>query len=424
MIVKGAPPCVLSACTTEWSPDGRRPLDGPTREVAMATVRRLSESGLRTLAIATRSVDGGQPYRRDDERELTLEGWLTFADPPLPDAAATVAALAADGVTLKILTGDDDAVASHVCAATGVDASHTMLGSDLDRVTDAALGVIAEQTTVFARVSPQQKLRVLMALKSRGHVVGYMGDGINDAPALHAADVGISVAGAVDVAKDAADIVLLDRGLGVLHAGIIEGRKAFGNVMKYLLMGTSSNFGNMFSMAVASLIVPFLPMLPTQILLNNFLYDLSQVAIPSDRVDDAYLHKPHHWDMRVLRRFMIRIGLVSSVFDLITFGVLLHWFRSTPAMFRTGWFIESLLTQTLVLFVIRTTGRPWKSRPSRPLTITVVAAAIVGVALPYSPLGPLLGFIVPPVGFLVFAGALTLVYLVCVDFAKARLAPM
>ncbi len=424
MVVKGAPENVLAACTSVWTDDKAEPLEGPTRAAATATVQRLSASGLRMLAIASRQLADDQRYTRDDERDLTLEGWLTFEDPPLPDAAATVAALAADGVALKILTGDDEAVARHVCAATGIDASHTMLGSDLDRITDAALGVIAEQTTVFARVSPQQKLRVLMALKGRGHVVGYMGDGINDAPALHAADVGISVAGAVDVAKDAADIVLLDRGLGVLHAGIIEGRKAFGNVMKYLLMGTSSNFGNMFSMAVGSLIVPFLPMLPTQILLNNFLYDLSQVAIPSDRVDDAYVRKPHHWDMRVLRRFMIRIGLVSSAFDLMTFGVLLHWFRSTPAVFRTGWFIESLLTQTLVLFVIRTTGRPWKSRPSRPLTLTVITAAAVGVALPFSPLAPVLGFVAPPASFIVFVCVLTVVYLACVDVAKAHLVSM
>ena len=241
-----------------------------------------------------------------------------------------------------------------------------MLGSDIDASADPALGVLVERTTLFARVSPQQKLRIILALKARGHVVGYIGDGINDAPSLHAADVGISVSGATDVAKDAADIILLDRGLGVLHTGIIEGRKAFGNVMKYLLMGTSSNFGNMFSMAVASLLVPFLPMLPTQILLNNFLYDFSQLAIPSDRVDDAYIRKPHHWDMGVLRQFMIRIGLVSSAFDLLTFAVLLWLFRSTPPVFRTGWFIESIVTQTLVLLVIRTIGQSVPPSAKRP----------------------------------------------------------
>ena len=211
-----------------------------------------------------------------------------------------------------------------------------VVGADLDRVTDLALGALAERTTLFARVSPQQKLRILLALKARGHVVGYIGDGINDAPALHAADVGISVAGAVDVAKDAADIILLDRGLSVLHTGILEGRKAFGNVMKYILMSTSSNFGNMFSMAVASLIVPFLPMMPTQILLNNFLYDFSQIGIASDRVDDAYIRKPHHWDVALVRRFMIRVGLVSSVFDMLTFAVLLRCFGLRRRRFAQG----------------------------------------------------------------------------------------
>jgi Mg2+-importing ATPase len=298
-----------------------------------------------------------------------------------------------------------------------------MLGSDLDKISDAALGPVAERTTVFARILPQQKLRVLLALKARGHVVGYLGDGINDAPALHAADVGISVAGAVDVAKDAADIVLLDRRLDVLHTGIIEGRKAFGNVMKYLLMGTSSNFGNMFSMAVASIVIPFLPMLPTQILLNNFLYDLSQIAIPSDRVDDEYLQKPHRWNIRLLRKFMIRIGLVSSLFDFVTFAVLLMLFRSTPPAFRTGWFVESLLTQTLVLFVIRTSGNPFHSRPSSLLAITVCGAVIAGLAIPYLPIAGVLGFVSPPPAFMLFVAVTTGAYLTAVELTKRRLVP-
>jgi Mg2+-importing ATPase len=324
---------------------------------------------------------------------------------------------------VKILTGDDHAVAHHVCAAAGIDTTHTAVGADVDRAEALALEVLADRGTLFARVSPQQKLRIILALKARGHVVGYIGDGINDAPALHAADVGISVANAVDVAKDAADIILMERGLDVVHAGIIEGRKAFGNVMKYLLMGTSSNFGNMFSMAVASLIVPFLPMLPTQILLNNFLYDLSQVAIPSDRVDDVYLRKPHRWDMRVLRQFMVRIGLVSSVFDMLTFAALLLVFRATPAQFRTGWFIESIVTQTLVLLVIRTTGNPLKSRPSGLLAATVCATAIVGVLLPFTPIRGALGFVVPPPAFLAFVFVAMIVYLFAVQLAKRRLVP-
>jgi len=423
MVVMGAPEGVVAACTSIRGPSGVTPLDGAATDSLLSVAKRNGASGLRTLALASRDVDGETPVNSSDERELTFEGWLAFADPPLPDTSAAVAALAKDGVQLKILTGDDDAVARHVCAAAGVDASQLMVGTDLDRVSDAALGPVAERTTVFARISPQQKLRVLLALKARGHVVGYLGDGINDAPALHAADVGISVAGAVDVAKDAADIVLLDRRLDVLHTGIIEGRKAFGNVMKYLLMGTSSNFGNMFSMAVASIIVPFLPMLPTQILLNNFLYDLSQIAIPSDRVDDEYLRKPHRWNIGLLRKFMIRIGLVSSLFDFITFGVLLMLFRSTPPAFRTGWFIESLMTQTLVLFVIRTTGNPFRSRPSPLLAATVCGTVVVGLAIPFMPFAGILGFVPPPPSFVLFIVVVTATYLFAVELTKRRLVP-
>jgi Mg2+-importing ATPase len=423
VVVMGAPEAVVAACTSVRDASQVTQLTEAMAGDLLAFARRDGEAGLRTLALASREIGGDTVINRDAEHDLTLEGWLAFADPPLADTAAAVAALAKDGVQLKILTGDDDAVARHVCAATGVDASQLVLGSELDQISNAAMGPVADRTTVFARISSQQKLRVLLALKSRGHVVGYLGDGINDAPSLHAADVGISVAGAVDVAKDAADIVLLDRRLDVLHTGIIEGRKAFGNVMKYLLMGTSSNFGNMFSMAVASIIVPFLPMLPTQILLNNFLYDLSQVAIPSDRVDDEYLRKPHRWNIGLLRRFMIRIGLVSSLFDFITFAVLLMLFRSTPPAFRTGWFVESLMTQTLVLFVIRTTGNPFHSRPSALLAMTVCGTVLVGLANPFMPFAGVLGFVSPPATFLLFVAVVTATYLSAVELTKRRLVP-
>ena len=266
-----------------------------------------------------------------------------------------------------------------------------MLGTELEHVTDTALFHIAEEADVFARVSPGQKNRIIRALKKRGHVVGFLGDGINDAPSLHAADVGISVAGAVDVARDAADIILLERALDVLHGGIIEGRKAFGNVLKYILMGTSSNFGNMFSMAAATLFLPFLPMLPTQILLNNFLYDLAQVTIPTDNVDPVYIQSPQKWNVRIIRNFMIAIGPISSIFDFLTFYILLAVFRSSETFFHTGWFVESLATQTLVLFVIRTAGRPWSNRPSLPLASTTVLIVIAGLVLPFSPLANLLG---------------------------------
>ena len=258
-------------------------------------------------------------------------------------------------------------------------------GDAMERMTDPALGHVVEGTRVFARVSPAQKNRILLALKHNGHAVGFMGDGINDAPSLHAADVGISVSNAVDVAREAADVILVEPGLRVLHDGIIEGRKAFGNVMKYLLMGTSSNFGNVLSMAGASLFLPFLPMLPTQILLNNLLYDLAQITIPTDNVDDTYLQKPQHWDIRLIRNFMLFIGPISSIFDFLTFYVLLHFFHASEAQFHTGWFVESLATQTLVLFVIRTSKNPFRSRPSSPLIATCLASVAVGIYLRFQP---------------------------------------
>jgi Mg2+-importing ATPase len=423
MIVKGAPEHVLAVCTGLRDGSSVRVLDDAGRTAALDVVRRQSARGLRVIGVASRDASRDAVYTADDERDLVLEGWIAFSDPPLADVADAVARLAADGVVLKILTGDDPAVATSVCSAAGIAIAAAINGPELERVSDAALGPLAERTTLFARVTPQQKHRIILALKARGHVVGYMGDGINDAPSLHAADVGISVAGAVDVARDAADVVLLERGLDVLHTGIVEGRKAFGNLMKYVLMGTSSNFGNMFSMAVASLVVPFLPMLPTQILLNNFLYDLSQVAIPTDRVDDAYVRKPHHWNVGVLRRFMVRIGLVSSLFDVLTFAVLLTWFHSTPAVFRTGWFVESLLTQTLVLLVIRTAGNPLRNRPSVALGATVAAVALLGIALPYLPIAAVMQFTPPPPRFLLFVAVATIIYLAAAEAAKRRLVP-
>jgi Mg2+-importing ATPase len=274
---------------------------------------------------------------------------------------------------------------------------------------------------VFARVSPGQKNRIIIALKNRGHVVGYMGDGINDAPSLHAADIGISVATGVDVAKEAADIILLERGLGVLHNGILEGRRAFGNVMKYLLMGTSSNFGNMFSMAAASLFLPFLPMLPTQILLNNFLYDLAQVTIPTDNVDPSFTHKPRRWDIRIIRDFMFFIGPISSIYDFLTFGLLLLVLNANEQLFHSGWFVESLATQTLVLFVIRTAANPFKSRPSLPLTTTTIIIVLVALALPFTPLAAPLGFVPIPAGFFLYLLVATATYLLLVEVVKRRL---
>jgi len=354
-------------------------------------------------------------------------GFLAFSDPILPDVASIIAQLKADGVAIKILTGDSDPAARHACSQVGFDAARIVSGDEIARMNDDALAHVAEEASVFARVSPAQKSRIILALKRRGHVVGFMGDGINDAPSLHTADVGISVMSATDVAREAADVILRRPGLDVLHRGIIEGRRASGNMMKYLLMGTSSNFGNMFSMAAASAFLPFLPMLPTQILLNSFLYDLAQITIPSDNVDREYLSRPQRWDVRLIRDFMIYIGPVSSLFDFLTFYVLLHVFHAGEPLFHTGWFVESLATQTLVLFVIRTQGNPLTSRPSRALTVTTLATVVVGALLPLTPLAGPLGFVVLPMRFGLFVAVATVAYLALVQVAKVllfrRLAP-
>jgi Mg2+-importing ATPase len=420
LIAKGAPESVLERCSSYDDGDATRPLDDAARARLLGVFHDASALGERLLAVASRAVPSRSAWTRADETGLTLAGFVAFSDPPLEGLAGTLAALAADGVRVKILSGDNELITGHVCTQAGLDTGTVLTGEDLDRSSDAALGPLADRTTVFARVSPAQKNRILLALKARGHVVGYLGDGVNDAPSLHAADVGISVASAVDVARDAADVVLLEHSLDVLHTGITEGRKAFGNVMKYLLMGTSSNFGNMFSMAVASVVLPFLPMLPMQILLNNFLYDVAQVTIPTDRVDAALTRKPRHWDMRLVRRFMITVGPVSSIFDFLTFYVLLAVFHAPEAFFHTGWFVESLVTQTLVLLVIRTAGNPLRSRPSRALAVSIGVIVLVGVALPYLPLAPLLGFTPLPVRFFVMLVAFTTGYLLLVQMVKSR----
>ncbi len=421
LITRGAPEAVLAACTA-WDDAGNlRTLDAAAGTSALDAIHSFAERGMRVIALASGAVDSRTRYSREDEACLVLRGFLAFEDPPLPDAARTVATLAADGVAVKIISGDDPAVVRHVCARTGIAEPRVIVGTELDAVSDAALGPLAERTDVFARVTPRQKLRIVIALKARGHVVGFLGDGINDAPSLHAADVGISVADAVDVAREAADIVLLDRDLAVLHGGILEGRRAYGNIFKYLLMATSSSFGNMFSMAVAAIAIPFLPMLPTQILVVNFLYDLAQVGLPTDRVDDEYLRKPHHWDLGVLRAFMIRIGLVSSLFDILTFVVLLRWFAGSATLFRSGWFIESLATQILVVFVIRTARNPLRSRPSALLAATAGVALLVGLALPFTPLGGALELVAPPASYFAYVAVVVLTYLALAEVVKRRI---
>jgi Mg2+-importing ATPase len=420
LITKGAPEGLVTVCESYEADGKERVFDSEARERTRKVYEGLGAQGLRVLAVGFRAVEQHAGFSPVDEHSLVLAGFLAFADPPNPDTATALKQMRRDGIQVKILTGDNEHVARHICEQVGLQDPVIVLGPEIDTMTEPALGHIAEQTNVFARVTPMQKLRILRALRQRGHVVGYIGDGINDAPSLHAADVGISVATAVDVARDAADIILLRPGLKVLHRGIIEGRRASGNVLKYLLMDTSSNFGNMFSMAGASLFLPFLPMLSTQILLNNFLYDSAQIMIPTDNVDADYLRHPQRWDMRLIRNFMVFIGPISSIYDFLTFYVLLHFFHASETLFHTGWFVESLATQTLVLFVIRTAGNPLRSRPSGWLTANTLAMVTVGVLLPFSPLAHLLGFTPLPLPFFLFLTISTVTYLLLVEVAKRR----
>ena len=421
LIVKGAPESVLECCS-QYEADGRQmPIDPVVRATCKQLYEQLCSAGFRVLAVASRRLDDAATFSLADECELAFSGFAVFTDPTLPDAAHALKSLRHNGVHVKLLTGDNELVAQHVCSQVGIDTSEIVLGQDMDSMTDTALEQVAEKVSVFARVSPMQKHRIILALKRRGHVVGFLGDGINDAPSLRAADVGISVKTAVDIAKDAAEIILLQSGLGTLHAGILEGRRAFANVTKYLLMGTSSNFGNMLSMAAASFFLPFLPMLPTQILLNNLLYDASQLTIPTDRVDPGLVRHPRRWDVKVLRNFMLTVGPISSLFDFATFFVLLKVFQASEPLFQTGWFVESLITQTLVIFVIRTAGYPWRSTPSRPLLWGVLGASTLGVLLPYLPWASRLGFVPLPGGYLFFVVIATVCYLALLQALKERI---
>jgi P-type Mg2+ transporter len=421
LVVKGAPEDILKLSSHYEEPGeaAPRPLDGAASARAVALFEALGEDGFRVLGIASREVPATQEHAVvSDERELVFAGFAAFLDPPKTSAGGTIAALTRSGIAVKILTGDNERVTRHVCGELGISIAGLITGTELSGLSEEALGARIEDTNVFCRVTPSQKNRIILALKRRGHVVGFLGDGINDAPSLHTADVGISVDGAADVAKDAADIILLDHDLGVLERGVREGRRTFGNIMKYVMMGTSSNFGNMFSMAGAALILPFLPMLPVQVLLNNLLYDLSEVAIPLDEVDDELVAEPRHWDIRFIQNFMLTLGPVSSIFDFLTFGLLLLVFGASEALFQTGWFIESLATQVLVIFVIRTRRNPLRSRPHPLLAVTSVAVVAAGVLLPYSAVGRWFGFVPPPSVFLLALGGMVACYLLLAEGVK------
>jgi Mg2+-importing ATPase len=392
IITKGALDNVLQVCSQIQDGAFAISLD----QVHDAEIRKRyagwSEQGFRVLGLAVKPVGNQPAYTRADERDLILAGFLLFFDPPKADVQQTLTDLARLGVQLKIITGDNRLVAAHVAQMVGMNVTGVLTGEELDDLRDEALWQVAGRTNLFVEVDPNQKERIILALKKAGHVVGYMGDGINDAPALHIADVGISVDKAVDVAKEAADFVLLEHDLDVLRRGIEEGRRTFANTLKYIFTTTSANFGNMFSMAGASLFLPFLPLLAKQILLNNFLSDFPAMTIADDNVDPELVEAPHRWDIKFIRSFMVVFGLVSSVFDYITFGALLYFLQATPEQFRTGWFVESLMTELVVMLVVRTRRPFLKSKPGRSLWVSTLIVALIAVLIPYLPFSGLLGF--------------------------------
>ena len=411
IISKGAPEAIFPRCVNFTLDGSLYPMDHAHIDTLKREYEQLSADGFRVLAIACKEIEprgtvagDTTPYSHADESDLVLHGYVAFLDPPKETAGVAIMSLQSRGVQVKVLTGDNDLVARKICKEVGLPTEHVVLGDDIEAMDEDQLADAVIPTTLFARLSPAHKQRVIKALQARGHTVGFMGDGINDAAALRAADVGISVDTAVDIAKESADMILLEKSLLVLEAGVVEGRKVFANILKYVRMGASSNFGNMFSVVGASVFVPFLPMTPVQILANNLLYDISQTAIPTDDVDPDQVEKPRPWDMNQLARFIVCIGPCSSLFDYTTYFMMLYvfncWDMSTPdaaahsaSLFQTGWFVESLLTQTLIIYIIRTNRLPFlQSRPSWPLMVMSSVIMAIGVAIPFSPLGRSLGF--------------------------------
>ncbi len=393
LITKGALKKVLSVCTRVNTENGEKDFDDTMQASLQNKFEAWSDQGYRVLGVATKLVDVQKhPFSQDDEKEMTFAGFLLFFDPPKTGVQDTILALNKLGVQLKIITGDNRLVARHTGQVVGLGDAKVLTGAEIDELRDEALWHAVEETTIFAEVDPNEKERIILALKKRGHVVGYMGDGINDAPSLHSADVGISVANAVDVAKEAADLVLLKQDLDVLREGIIQGRKTFANTLKYVFMATSANFGNMFSMAGASLFLPFLPMLPKQILLINFLTDLPEMTIANDNVDEAYITRPRRMDIDFIRRFMLVFGPLSSVFDYATFAILMWVMKANEGVFQTGWFVESILSAGVVVFAVRTRLPFIRSKPSRTMLTITAAVILFTLWLPFSPLAGLLGF--------------------------------
>jgi Mg2+-importing ATPase len=419
VVTKGAPEAVLRRSTSIRTQDGRADLGAKDRARISELIAVAAAQGDRSIAVGSRTEVSGTRLEPRVESDLVFEGLLLFSDPPKADIGATLADLGRLGVALKVVTGDSEVVARAVAQQVGLDVEGVLTGEEIDSLSHLAFVARAAKATIFARVDPDHKLRVIRALQERGEVVGYLGDGINDAPSLHVADVGISVDNGTDVARAAADIVLLQPSLAAIAQGVREGRLTFANTLKYIRMGISSNFGNMLSMAGAALVLPFLPMLPSQILLNNLIYDASQTAIPSDDIDSETEAQPARWDIGGVERFMLVFGPISSIFDYATFGLLLWILHASESEFHTGWFVESLATQVLVIFAIRTRRSPfWRSRPSPVLVAAALGAVAVAIVLPLSPLAAVLGFSPLPPLFWVALATFVVVYLTMVEIVK------
>lgn len=414
IITKGALDNVLAVCSRTDS----SPITDQVRVEFDEKFKNWSEQGFRVLGVATKEVDSDGSVTRGDEEDMCFAGFLLFFDPPKPDVKAAIDSLENLKVSLKVITGDNRHVAAHVAESVGLPVEGTITGSELNELSNDALLHRAEHTTLFVEVDPNQKERIIRALQKMGHVVGYMGDGINDAPALHEADVGISVDGAVDVAREAADFIILEKGLDVLSRGIVEGRRTFANSLKYVFTTTSANFGNMFSMAGASAFLPFLPLLAKQVLLNNFLSDIPAIAIAGDNVDREYITHPHRWNVKFIRSFMIVFGLISSIFDFLTFGVLIYVVHADETVFHTGWFIESLLTELLVALVVRTRRHFYQSKPSRWLWISTAFVSVLTIALPYAPGVEVLGFVPLPPAVMALILVISFAYVITTEIVK------
>jgi Mg2+-importing ATPase len=418
IVTKGALSNVLDVCTLAQTSTGTVEIE-KVRPAINEKFKEFSAKGLRTLGVAYREVGAANTIRKEDEAQMTFVGFLILFDPLRPDIVETLRRLRNLGISLKFITGDNALVAANVSQQAGLVDAQILTGAELRHISDVALVQRAASAQVFAEVEPNQKERIILALKKAGNVVGYMGDGINDASALHAADVGISVANAVDVAKEAADIVLLEKDLAVLEKGVREGRVTFANTLKYIFMATSANFGNMFSMAGASLFLPFLPLLPTQILLTNLLTDLPEMTIATDSVDAESIEQPRRWDIHFIRRFMVVFGIVSSLFDYLTFGVLLYVLHATPAQFRTGWFMESVISASLIVLVVRTRKPFFKSRPGKYLLIATLLVVALTLVLPLMPVARVFEFTLLPVKFVPILAVIVALYVFCAELTKA-----